>query len=52
MFANCQLFEASQLIDHVMAPRMDGQVVLGLNVPQLVPRARQLSALLTLDGDW
>src|SRR4051794_35360967 len=40
----------SQLIDQVIAPRMPGYVAGGLNVPQLVPRARQSSAALITDG--
>ena len=41
---------ASQLTDQVIAPRIDGQVDGGLKLPQLVPLARQSSALLATDG--
>jgi len=41
---------ASQLIDHVIAPRIPGQVCDGRNDPQLTPLARQSSALFTTDG--
>src|SRR5206468_12177967 len=43
---------ASQLIDQVIAPRIDGHVDGGLKLPQLVPRARQSSAALRFDGSW
>src|SRR5215510_12134109 len=42
---------ASQLIDQSIAPRIEGQVVEGWKLPQLVPMARQSSALLTTLGD-
>lgn len=51
MLANCQLLDASQLIDQVITPRIPGQVCVGLNEPQFVPLARQFSAALTLAGD-
>ena len=50
VFAKLKPVEASQLIDHVMAPRMLGYVLGGTNELQLVPLARQLSALLTTEG--
>src|SRR5207302_3143108 len=43
-------FVTSQLIDHVIAPRIDGYVCGGWKLPQLVPTARQSSAALTRDG--
>src|SRR5262245_33586084 len=49
-FAKAYPLEASQLMDHVMAPRIDGQLDGGTNVPQLVRAARQSRALLTTDG--
>ena len=50
MFAKLNPLEASQLIDQVMAPRIVGQVLGGLNVPQFVPIAKQSSAETTTDG--
>jgi hypothetical protein len=50
--ANEYPLEASQLIDQVIAPRIDGYATAGVKPEQFVRRARQLSAALTLDGDW
>src|SRR5215472_15336624 len=44
--------DASQLMDHVIAPRMLGNVPVGLKLPQLVPFARQSSAAFMLAGGW
>src|SRR5947209_16326535 len=49
---NALPFDASQLIDHVMAPRMVGAVLDGWKLPQFVPVARQSSAAFTLAGGW
>ena len=38
------------MIDQSIAPRMVGHVAGGTNEPQLVPAARQSSALFTTDG--
>src|SRR5215831_17000560 len=49
---NALPFDASQLMDHVIAPRMLGNVPVGLKLPQLVPLARQSSAAFMLAGGW
>src|SRR6202023_2606276 len=50
VLAKLKPLDASQLMDHVIAPRMLGHVKGGTNVLQLVPFARQLSAATTTDG--
>src|SRR5581483_6235909 len=50
VLAKLEPLEASQLIDQVIAPRML-QCAGGTNEPQLLPLARQLSALLITDGE-
>jgi hypothetical protein len=48
--AKAKPFEASQLIDQVIAPRRLGQVVGGWKLPQFAPPVRQSRAALTTDG--
>ena len=43
--------DASQLVDQVIAPPIPGHVLPGLKLPQLLPLARQSSALFTTDGE-
>jgi hypothetical protein len=43
--------DASQFVDHVIAPRRPGYVFDGLKEPQFVPFVRQSRAALTTDGD-
>src|SRR5690349_19956292 len=50
MLAKLNPFEASQLLDHVIAPLMVGHVSGGTKLQQLVPLARQLSDETTIDG--
>lgn len=43
--------DASQFVDHVIAPRRSGYVFEGLKEPQPVPLVRQSRALLTTVGE-